>query len=154
MIRFNTLALILVPALLCAGLVNMALAQNFFNKQDALQAFNTSIDDWNLNVLNVQRAGIGTAVGEASEGFGLQIGSNDSVLTVNPHYSTPEKPNFILVSIGYPPRIAADLDRDELEAVIAEAIAQMKPEFEMSANVEEVKGGIGIFTTIRESDTY
>jgi hypothetical protein len=33
-------------------------------------------------------------------------------------------------------------------------IAQMKPGFGMSANVDEVKERIGLFTTNRESDKY
>lgn len=152
--RFNRLDVVLLFLILCSGVVHSASAQEFFSKQDAFQAFNTSLDEWNLNVLMIQQEGLGTAVGEASGGFGLQMRSADSDLTVRPHYPSPERPSFIVVSIGYPPRIAAKLDRNVLEAVVSEAIAQMKPEFEMTANIEEVGGGIGIFTTIRERGEY
>ena len=69
-------------------------------------------------------------------------------------YWTPAKPEFLSVTIGFPPAQAQYLTQETLQEVVNLSIKQLEPEFVMTAEVEKVEGGIAIMAIIREHDPY
>ena len=133
---------------------NSAYAEGIYSKADAAQMFKMSISDWNTNVMAVQTQGIGQALGNSTDGYGMAIQTPDGYLIVRPNYRTPAKPEFLSVTIGFPPAQAQYLTEEMLQEVVNLSIKQLEPEFVMTAEVEKVEGGIAIMAIIREHDPY
>ena len=133
---------------------NSASAEGIYSKDDAAQMFTMSISDWNANVMAVQTQGIGQALGNSTDGYGMAIQTPDGYLIVRPNYRTPTKPEFLSVTIGIPPAQTQFLTEDMLQEVVNLSIKQLEPEFVMTAEVEKVEGGIAIMAIIREHDPY
>jgi hypothetical protein len=133
---------------------NNAIAEGIYSKADAAQMFEMSVSDWNANVMAVQTQGIGQALGNPADGFGMAIQTPDGYLIVRPNYRTPAKPEFLSVTIGFPPAQAQYLTEEMLQEVVNLSIKQLEPEFVMTAEVEKVEGGIAIMAIIREHDPY
>ena len=79
---------------------NSAHAEGIYSKADAAQMFEMSVSDWNANVMAVQTQGIGQALGNPTDGFGMAIETPEGYLIVRPNYRTPAKPEFLSVTIG------------------------------------------------------
>ena len=133
---------------------NSAYAEGIYGKADAAQMFKMSVSDWNANVMAVQTRGIGQALGNSTDGYGMAIQTPDGYLIVRPNYRTPAKPEFLSVTIGFPPAQAQYLTEEMLQEVVNLSIKQLEPEFVMTAEVEKVEGGIAIMAIIREHDPY
>ena len=133
---------------------NSAYAEGIYSKADAAQMFKMSVSDWNANVMAVQTQGIGQALGNSTDGYGMAIQTPDGYLIVRPNYRTPAKPEFLSVTIGFPPAQAQYLTEEMLQDVVNLSIKQLEPEFVMTAEVEKVEGGIAIMAIIREHDPY
>lgn len=133
---------------------NSAYAEGIYSKADAAQMFKMSVSDWNANVMAVQTQGIGQALGNSTDGYGMAIQTPDGYLIVRPNYRTPAKPEFLSVTIGFPPAQAQYLTQEMLQGVVDLSIKQLEPEFVMTAEVEKVEGGIAIMAIIREHDPY
>ena len=133
---------------------NNAIAEGIYSKADAAQMFEMSVSDWNANVMAVQTQGIGQALGNPTDGFGMAIQTPDGYLIVRPNYRTPAKPEFLSVTIGFPPAQAQYLTEEMLQEVVGLSIKQLEPEFVMTAEIEKVEGGIAIMAIIREHDPY
>ena len=133
---------------------NSAYAEGIYSKADAAQMFKMSVGDWNANVMAVQTQGIGQALGNSTDGYGMAIQTPDGYLIVRPNYRTPAKPEFLSVTIGFPPAQAQYLTQEMLQGVVDLSIKQLEPEFVMTAEVEKVEGGIAIMAIIREHDPY
>ena len=133
---------------------NSAYAEGIYGKADAAQMFKMSVSDWNANVMAVQTRGIGQALGNSADGYGLAIQTADGYLIVRPNYRTPVKPEFLSVTIGFPPAQAQYLTEEMLQEVVNLSIKQLEPEFVMTAEVEKVEGGTAIMAIIREHDPY
>ena len=133
---------------------NSAYAEGIYSKADAAQMFKMSVSDWNANVMAVQTQGIGQALGNSTDGYGMAIQTPDGYLIVRPNYRTPAKPEFLSVTIGFPPAQAQYLTEEMLQEVVNLSIKQLEPEFVMTAEVEKVEGGIAIMAIIREHDPY
>ena len=133
---------------------NSAYAEGIYSKADAAQMFEMSVSEWNANVMAVQTQGIGQALGNPTDGFGMAIETPDGYLIVRPNYRTPAKPEFLSVTIGFPPAQAQYLTEEMLQEVVNLSIKQLEPEFVMTAEVEKVEGGIAIMAIIREHDPY
>ena len=116
--------------------------------------FTMSVSDWNANVMAVQTQGIGQALGNSTDGYGMAIQTPDGYLIVRPNCRTPAKPEFLSVTIGFPPAQAQYLTEEMLQDVVNLSIKQLEPEFVMTAEVEKVEGGIAIMAIIREHDPY
>ena len=129
-------------------------AEGIYSKADAAQMFEMSVSDWNANVMAVQTQGIGQALGNPTDGFGMAIETPDGYLIVRPNYRTPAKPEFLSVTIGFPPAQAQYLTEEMLQEVVNLSIKQLEPEFVMTAEIEKVEGGIAIMAIIREHDPY
>ena len=151
----NSLSLALFASLaLIFAFANSAYAEGIYSKADAAQMFKMSISDWNTNVMAVQTQGIGQALGNSTDGYGMAIQTPDGYLIVRPNYRTPAKPEFLSVTIGFPPAQAQYLTEEMLQEVVNLSIKQLEPEFVMTAEVEKVEGGIAIMAIIREHDPY
>ena len=133
---------------------NSAHAEGIYSKADAAQMFKMSVSDWNASVMAVQTQGIGQALGDSTDGYGMAIQTPDGYLIVRPNYRTPAKPEFLSVTIGFPPAQAQYLTEEMLQEVVNLSIKQLEPEFVMTAEVEKVEGGIAIMAIIREHDPY
>ena len=133
---------------------NSAYAEGIYSKSDAAQMFKMSVSDWNANVMAVQTQGIGQALGNSTDGYGMAIQTPDGYLIVRPNYRTPAKPEFLSVTIGFPPAQAQYLTQEMLQEVVNQSIKKLEPEFVMTAEVERVEGGIAIMAIIREHDPY
>ena len=133
---------------------NSAYAEGIYSKADAAQMFKMSVSDWNANVMAVQTQGIGQALGNSTDGYGMAIQTPDGYLIVRPNYRTPANPEFLSVTIGFPPAQAQYLTEEMLQEVVNLSIKQLEPEFVMTAEVEKVEGGIAIMAIIREHDPY
>ena len=133
---------------------NSAHADGVYSKADAVQMFKMSVSDWNANVMAVQTQGIGQALGNSTDGYGMAIQTPDGYLIVRPNYRTPAKPEFLSVTIGFPPAQAQYLTEEMLQEVVDLSIKQLEPEFVMTAEVEKVEGGIAIMAIVREHDLY
>ena len=133
---------------------NSAHAEGIYSKADAAQMFKMSVSDWNASVMAVQTQGIGQALGDSTDGYGMAIQTPDGYLIVRPNYRTPAKPEFLSVTIGFPPAQAQYLTEEMLQDVVNLSIKQLEPEFVMTAEVEKVEGGIAIMAIIRENDPY
>ncbi len=133
---------------------NSAHAEGIYSKADAAQMFKMSVSDWNANVMAVQTQGIGQALGNSTDGYGMAIQTPDGYLIVRPNYRTPAKPEFLSVTIGFPPAQAQYLTEEMLQDVVNLSIKQLEPEFVMTAEVEKVEGGIAIMAIIREHDPF
>ena len=133
---------------------NSAHAEGIYSKADAAQMFKMSVSDWNANVMAVQTQGIGQALGNSTDGYGMAIQTPDGYLIVRPNYRTPAKPEFLSVTIGFAPAQAQYLTEEMLQEVLNLSIKQLEPEFVMTAEVEKVEGGIAIMAIIREHDPY
>ena len=133
---------------------NSAHAEGIYSKADAAQMFKMSVSDWNASVMAVQTQGIGQALGDSTDGYGMAIQTPDGYLIVRPNYRTPAKPEFLSVTIGFPPAQAQYLTEEMLQDVVNLSIKQLEPEFVMTAEVEKVEGGIAIMAIIREHDPY
>ena len=133
---------------------NSAYAEGIYSKADAAQMFEMSVSEWNANVMAVQTQGNGQALGNPTDGFGMAIETPDGYLIVRPNYRTPAKPEFLSVTIGFPPAQAQYLTEEMLQEVVNLSIKQLEPEFVMTAEVEKVEGGIAIMAIIREHDPY
>ena len=136
------------------ALANSARAEGIYSKADAAQMFEMSVSDWNANVMAVQTQGIGQALGNPTDGFGMAIETPDGYLIVRPNYRTSAKPEFLSVTIGFPPARAQYLTEETLREVVNLSIKQLEPEFVMTAEIEKVEGGIAIMAIIREHDPY
>ena len=136
------------------ALANSARAEGIYSKADATQMFEMSVSDWNANVMAVQTQGIGQALGNPTDGFGMAIETPDGYLIVRPNYRTSAKPEFLSVTIGFPPARAQYLTEETLREVVNLSIKQLEPEFVMTAEIEKVEGGIAIMAIIREHDPY
>ena len=153
--RINSLSLALFASLaFIFAFANSAYAEGIYSKADAAQMFKMSISDWNTNVMAVQTQGIGQALGNSTDGYGMAIQTPDGYLIVRPNYKTPAKPEFLSVTIGFPPAQAQYLTEEMLQEVVNLSINQLHPEFVMTAEVEKVEGGIAIMAIIREHDPY
>ena len=153
--RINSLSLALFASLaFIFAFANSAYAEGIYSKADAAQMFKMSISDWNTNVMAVQTQGIGQALGNSTDGYGMAIQTPDGYLIVRPNYKTPAKPEFLSVTIGFPPAQAQYLTEEMLQEVVNLSIKQLDPEFVMTAEVEKVEGGIAIMAIIREHDPY
>ena len=151
----NSLSLALFASLaFIFAFANSAYAEGIYSKADAAQMFKMSISDWNTNVMAVQTQGIGQALGNSTDGYGMAIQTPDGYLIVRPNYRTPAKPEFLSVTIGFPPAQAQYLTQEMLQEVVDLSIKQLEPEFVMTAEVEKVEGGIAIMAIIREHDPY
>ena len=133
---------------------NSAYADGIYSKADAAQMFEMSVSDWNTHVMAVQTQGIGQALGNPTDGFGMAIQTPDGYLIIRPNYRTPAKPEFLSVTIGFPPAQAQYLTGETLQDVVNLSIKQLEPEFVMTAEVQKVEGGIAIMAIIREHDPY
>ena len=133
---------------------NHVYAEGIYSKTDAAQMFEMSVSDWNANVMAVQTQGIGQALGNPTDGFGMAIQTPDGYLIVRPNYRTPAKPEFLSVTIGFPPAQTQYLTEEMLQEVVNLSIKQLEPEFVMTAEVEKVESGIAIMAIIRERDPY
>lgn len=129
-------------------------AEGIYSKTDAAQMFEMSVSDWNARVMAVQTQGIGQVLGNPTDGFGMAVEIPDGYLIVRPNYRTPAKPEFLSVTIGFPPAQAQYLTEEMLQEVVSLSIKQLEPEFVMTAEVEKVEGGIAIMAIIREHDPY
>ena len=129
-------------------------AEGIYSKADAAQMFEMSVSDWNANVMAVQTQDIGQALGNPTDGFGMAVETPDGYLIVRPNYRTPAKPEFLSVTIGFPPVQAQYLTEEMLQEVVNLSIKQLEPEFVMTAEIEKVEGGIAIMAIIREHDPY
>ena len=136
------------------ALANSARAEGIYSKADATQMFEMSVSDWNANVMAVQTQGIGQALGNPTDGFGMAIETPDGYLIVRPNYRTSAKPEFLSVTIGFPPARAQYLTEETLREVVNLSIKQLEPEFVMTAEIEKVERGIAIMAIIREHDPY
>lgn len=152
-IRNLSLAIFALWAFIYA-FANSAHAEGIYSKADAAQMFKMSVSDWNANVMAVQTQGIGQALGNPTDGYGMAIQTPDGYLIVRPNYRTSAKPEFLSVTIGFPPAQAQYLTEEALEEVVNRSIKQLEPEFVMTAEVEKVEGGIAILAIIREHDPY
>ena len=151
----NSLSLALFASLaFIFAFANSAYAEGIYSKADAAQMFKMSISDWNTNVMAVQTQGIGQALGNSTDGYGMAIQTPDGYLIVRPNYRTPAKPEFLSVTIGFPPAQAQYLTQEMLQEVVDLSIKQLEPEFVMTAEVEKVEGGIAIMAIIREHDPF
>ena len=133
---------------------NHVYAEGIYSKTDAALMFEMSVSDWNANVMAVQTQGIGQALGNPTDGFGMAIQTPDGYLIVRPNYRTPAKPEFLSVTIGFPPAQVQYLTEEMLQEVVNLSIKQLEPEFVMTAEIEKVEGGIAIMAIIREHDPY
>ena len=136
------------------ALANSARAEGIYSKADAAQMFEMSVSDWNANVMAVQTQGIGQALGNPTDGVGMAIETPNGYLIVRPNYRTPAKPEFLSVTVGFPPAQAQYLTEETLREVVNLSIKQLEPEFVMTAEIEKVEGGIAIMAIIREHDPY
>ncbi len=134
--------------------VNFVHAEGIYSKADAAQMFEMSVSDWNANVMAVQTQAIGQALGNPTDGFGMAIQTPDGYLIVRPNYRVPAKPEFLSVTIGFPPAQAQYLTEEMLQEVVDLSIRQLEPEFVMTAEIEKVEGGIAIMAIIRQRDPY
>ena len=133
---------------------NSVIAEGIYSKADAAQMFQMPVSDWNANVMAVQTQGIGQALGNPTDGFGMAIETPDGYLIVRPNYLTPAKPEFLSVTIGFPPAQAQYLTEEMLQELVDLSIRQLEPEFVMTAEIEKVERGIAIMAIIREHDPY
>jgi hypothetical protein len=147
-------AFLLASVAIIYSFANSAHAEGIYSKADAAQMFEMSVSDWNANVMAVQTQGIGQALGNPTDGFGMAIQTPDGYLIVRPNYRTPAKPEFLSVTIGFPPAQAQYLTEEMLQEVVGLSIKQLEPEFVMTAEIEKVEGGIAIMAIIREHDPY
>lgn len=145
---------LLVFVILIFVSANSVSAEGIYSKADATQMFEMSMSEWNANVMAVQTKGAGQALGNPTDGFGLAIQTADEYLIVRPNYRSPNQPEFLSVTIGYPPEQAQYLTETILEQLVAFSIKQLAPEFVMTAKVRKVDQGVAIMAIIRKHDPY
>jgi hypothetical protein len=74
------------------------------------------------------------------------------LLIVRPSYGADKQnPEFIQVTVGYRDPRSALITDAALDEAIQAAQAQMKPEYDVMGNVEQITGGVSIFFIITES---
>ena len=145
---------LLVFVILIFVSANSVIAEGIYSKADATQMFEMSMSEWNANVMAVHTKGAGQALGNPTDGFGLAIQTADEYLIVRPNYRSPNQPEFLSVTIGYPPEQAQYLTETILEQLVAFSIKQLAPEFVMTAKVRKVDQGVAIMAIIRKHDPY
>ena len=130
---------------------NNAKAEGIYSKADAARLFSMSLDDWNMNVVSIHASGAGVGRGQPENGYGLAMQTAVGQILVSPHYSRPDKPEFLQVTIAYPPAIARTLTLEALRETGEIAVNQMLPEFTMTHEVENFEGGFLTISFIREN---
>ena len=78
----------------------------------------------------------------------------DEYLIVRPNYRSPNQPEFLSVTIGFPPEQAQYLPDTILDQVVALSIKQLAPEFVITAKVRKVHREVAIMALIRKHDPY
>lgn len=130
---------------------NAVNAEEVYSKADAAQMFSMSLDDWNANVLSVHTSGAGIGMGQPDTGYGLAMQTTVGRVIITPHYTQPSKPDFLQVTIGYPPAMARMLTLEALRESGKISIDQMLPEFTMTHEVEKFQDGFLTIAFIREN---
>ena len=105
LVRFASLASIFAVA-------HAAHAEGVYSKAHAAQMFKISVSDWNANVMAVQ------GLGNSTDGYGIAIQTPDGYLIVRPNSSAPAKPEFLSVTLGFPPAQAQYLTEEMLQEVV------------------------------------
>jgi hypothetical protein len=66
------------------------------------------------------------------------------------YFGNDRSPDLIQVTVGYRPPRSALLTNADLEDAVRVAKIQMAPEYEVTARIEEIEGGVSIFFIIAE----
>ena len=127
------------------GIVNAA---EIFDKAEAFEMFGTPLGAWNSNVLAIQNAGLGMAQGEAESGLQLATLTPSGYLIVGPYYRTESGPEFLNVTIGFPPEQAEFIELQALSGAMDRAAEQLAPEFSFTYAIERIEDGLAVFVTI------
>ena len=123
------------------------------SKDDAQAMFAMTEDQWLANVQGAVASGMAKPVGTPGSGFGMAMSTAEGdILMVRPSYGEDKQtPEFIQVTVGYRDPRSALLTDAMLQETIRAAQAEMKPEYDVMANVERIAGGVSIFFIITES---
>ena len=113
-----------------------------YSKTDVARMFKMPMNAWNQNVMFVQNQGTAQALGNPENGLGMAIQTSNRYLIVRPNYRTLDRPEFLSVTVGFPPHQVPHLTKEVLREVIDRLSTQLEPEFAMTATVKKVDGGI------------
>ena len=125
-----------------------------FSKSGASQMFQMSMSDWNENVMNAERQGLGKMLGDPNEGLGFAFQEPTAYMIVRPNYVMLTRPKFISLTVGFPPNEAFNMTEEMLQEIIDRTAQELSPDFVITTEVEKVEGGTAIMAIIREHDPY
>ena len=122
------------------------------SKDDAQAMFAMTEDQWLANVQGALASGMAKPIGTPESGVGMAMSTAEGdILIVRPSYGEDKQnPEFIQVTVGYHDPRSAVLTDAALNEAIQAAQAQMKPEYDVMANVERITGGVSLFFIITE----
>jgi len=130
---------------LIVSLSTPALGQDeaILSKEDAAAVFSMNKQEWNGNVLASEAVGL-TATIEGENGvlkMGIQYSEGVAML-VSPSYDYGDaRPSFVQVVVVYPEPLASIFTEETARAVKEKAVAEMSPEYDVTALHEESEIG-------------
>jgi hypothetical protein len=149
----NKIAALMILLLPTAGAAQEATPTiEILSKDDARAMFEMTKEQWHSNVYQAVAAGAVMPMGTPETGYGMAMNTPDGdLLVVKPvYFGNDRSPDLIQVTVGYRPPRSALLTNADLEDAVRVAKIQMAPEYEVTASIEEIEGGVSIFFIIAE----
>jgi hypothetical protein len=92
-------------------------------------------------------------MGTNEMGLGMVTETPNGLLEVRPLYiNNDARPKALQVSLLYRPYVASQMDNAAVGEAVTAAKKQMDPEYDVTSNVERIKGGLAIFFMIVETE--
>lgn len=149
MIHIASLMSHIAKILVCLGslfLAGHASAIEVLSKKDAKQTFESSYEQWEVNLRNVQLLGFGQVAKAGRHDLTLIVQTPTGLLKVTPVYLPDQldRPHRISVSVEQRmpfSRVTSSLSDEAIKQMIAQWQAEMLPEFTVMTNVDLIGGG-------------